>query len=76
MTEQKNTTGNGKAGQFVLGSDHFAKISAVDGIRLTAAMKKRASEAQTAPSFKATARGNRSAIGMKNPCAQKNLAVP
>ncbi|MDI1267280.1 MAG: hypothetical protein PS018_28865 [bacterium] len=35
-----------KTGQFVLGSDRFAKISEVEGIRLTPAMKKRAGEAQ------------------------------
>jgi hypothetical protein len=35
-----------KTDRFVLGSDRFAKISEVEGVRLTTAMKKRASEAQ------------------------------
>ena len=47
MARQKNTAKGTKADPFVLGSDRFAKISEVEGIRLTAAMKKRASEAQT-----------------------------
>jgi hypothetical protein len=47
MPKQKRTVTKGsKSGRFVLGSDSFAKISAVEGIRLTDAMKKRASDAQ------------------------------
>jgi hypothetical protein len=47
MTKQKNSTKGAKTGRFVLGSDRFAKISEVEGIRLTPAMKRRADEAQT-----------------------------
>lgn len=47
MTKRKNSTRDAKTGQYVLGSDRFAKISEVEGIRLTAAMKKRASDAQS-----------------------------
>jgi hypothetical protein len=46
MTKRKSPPKTAKTGRFVLGSDRFAKISEVEGIRLTAAMKKRASEAQ------------------------------
>ena len=46
MTKRKNLTRDPKTGQFVLGSDRFAKISEVEGIRLTPAMKKRARKAQ------------------------------
>ena len=47
MTKQKRTVAKGpKGGRFAIGSDNFAKISAVEGIRLTDAMKKRASDAQ------------------------------
>ncbi len=35
-----------KTGGFVIGRDGFAKISAVEGIRLTPAMKKRATDAE------------------------------
>ena len=35
-----------KKGSFVIGRDNFGKISAVEGIRLTPAMKKRAAEAE------------------------------
>jgi hypothetical protein len=35
-----------KKGGFVIGRDSFGKISAVEGIRLTPAMKKRASDAE------------------------------
>ncbi|MBR1270624.1 hypothetical protein JQ629_24420 [Bradyrhizobium sp. AUGA SZCCT0222] len=35
-----------KKGGFVLGRDSFGKISAVEGIRLTPAMKKRAADAE------------------------------
>jgi len=44
---KKNVTRGTKSGRFVLGSDRFAKISEVEGIRLTPAMKKRASDAQS-----------------------------
>jgi hypothetical protein len=47
MTKQKNVAKGAKSGRFVLGSDRFAKISEVEGIRLTAAMRKRASDAQS-----------------------------
>jgi len=47
MAKQKNIAGRAKTGRFVLGSDRFAKISEVEGIKLTAAMKKRASDAQS-----------------------------
>jgi DUF1009 family protein len=33
-------------GRFVIGSDGFGKISAVEGIEMTAAMKKRAGDAR------------------------------
>jgi hypothetical protein len=47
MAKQKNTAGkSGKTG-FVLGAAGFAKISAVEGIRLKPAMKKRAAEAES-----------------------------
>jgi hypothetical protein len=35
-----------KKGGFVIGRDSFGKISAVEGIRLTPAMKKRATDAK------------------------------
>jgi hypothetical protein len=35
-----------KKGRFVIGRDSFGKISAVEGIRLTPAMKKRATDAE------------------------------
>ena len=48
MTKKKGTTAKDpKAGPFVLGSRGFAKISAVEGIHLTEAMKKRGSAART-----------------------------
>jgi hypothetical protein len=46
MAKRKIIAKGDKTGRFVLGSDRFAKISEVEGIRLTIAMKKRASEAQ------------------------------
>jgi hypothetical protein len=46
MAKRKNIAKDDKTGRFVLGGDRFAKISEVEGARLTAAMKKRASEAQ------------------------------
>lgn len=45
MARQKNAPRGTKSGRFVLGSDRFAKISEVEGIKLTPAMKKRASNA-------------------------------
>jgi hypothetical protein len=39
MAKQKNVAEGTKSGRFVLGSDRFAKISEVEGIRLTPAMK-------------------------------------
>ena len=45
MTKQKKPDGQTtKSGRFVIGSAGFAKISAVEGIKLTDAMKKRADE--------------------------------
>jgi hypothetical protein len=46
MAKRKTSAKDAKTGRFVLGSDRFAKISEVEGIRLTTAMKKRASEAR------------------------------
>jgi hypothetical protein len=47
MTKRKGTAAKGaKAGAFVLGKGSFAKISAVEGIHLTDAMKKRGSVAR------------------------------
>jgi hypothetical protein len=46
MPKQKKPGAKGaKAGSFVVGRAQFAKISAVEGIRLTEAMEKRAVEA-------------------------------
>jgi hypothetical protein len=46
MAKQKKPTAKStKTGRFVVGSADFGKISAVEGIRMTAAMKKRASDA-------------------------------
>lgn len=47
MAKQKNVAKGGKSGRFVLGGDRFAKISEVEGIKLTPAMKKRASDARS-----------------------------
>ena len=46
IVKQKHFARDAKTGRFVIGRDRFAKISEVEGIRLTTAMKKRASEAQ------------------------------
>jgi hypothetical protein len=47
MAKQKNPTAKTtKTGGFVIGSAGFGKISAVEGIRMTAAMKKRAGDAR------------------------------
>jgi hypothetical protein len=47
MAKQKDISGkSGKTG-FVVGAANFAKISAVEGIRLSPAMKKRAAEASS-----------------------------
>jgi hypothetical protein len=49
MAKQKNPVAKGaKAGGFVVGRAHFAKISAVEGIELTPVMEKRAVEADRA----------------------------
>jgi hypothetical protein len=45
MPKQKRSTGRNSKTGFVLGQAGFAKISAVEGIRLSPAMKKRATEA-------------------------------
>jgi hypothetical protein len=46
MSKRKKTAAkDAKLGGFVVGRARFAKISAVEGIRLTPAMEKRASEA-------------------------------
>lgn len=44
---KKNIAKGVKSGRFVLGSGRFAKISEVEGIRLTPAMKKRADDARS-----------------------------
>jgi hypothetical protein len=46
MAKRKTIAKGEKTDRFVLGGDRFAKISEVEGVRLTTAMKKRASEAQ------------------------------
>ena len=47
MAKQKKTVAkSAKTGRFVIGSAGFGKISAVEGIRMTAEMKKRASDAR------------------------------
>jgi hypothetical protein len=48
MPKQKRPTGKGTKTGFVLGHAAFAKISAVEGIRLKPAMKRRAAEAASA----------------------------
>ena len=45
MPKQKQPTGKNSKTGFVIGQESFAKISAVEGIRLKPAMKKRAAEA-------------------------------
>lgn len=47
MPKQKRNTGKGTKTGFVVGAPGFAKISAVEGIRLSPAMKKRAAEARS-----------------------------
>jgi hypothetical protein len=44
--ENKPIAKTPKSGRFVVGRDGFGKISAVEGIEMTAAMKKRASDAR------------------------------
>ena len=45
MSKQRKSARNGeKTGQFIIGRERFAKISAVEGIELTEAMKKRADD--------------------------------
>jgi hypothetical protein len=47
MAKQKKPVVKGpKTGRFVIGSASFSKISAVEGIRLTAEMKERAGDAR------------------------------
>jgi len=45
MPKQKRSTGKSSKAAFVAGPAAFAKISAVEGVRLTPAMKARAAEA-------------------------------
>jgi hypothetical protein len=45
MPKQKQSTGKRSKAGFIIGRAAFEKISAVEGIRLTPAMKKRAAEA-------------------------------
>ncbi|MDB5607151.1 MAG: hypothetical protein JWP25_4051 [Bradyrhizobium sp.] len=45
MPKQKRPTGKDNKTGFVIGQANFTKISAVEGIRLKPAMKKRAAEA-------------------------------
>ena len=48
MSKQRKSAGNSeKTGRFVIGRERFAKISAVEGIELTDAMKKRAEDKLT-----------------------------
>jgi hypothetical protein len=47
MPKQKPSTSKSSKAGFVIGRASFAKISAVEGIRLKPAMKKRASEASS-----------------------------
>jgi hypothetical protein len=47
MPRQKRPTGKRSKKGFVLGHAGFAKISAVEGVRLKPAMKKRASDASS-----------------------------
>jgi hypothetical protein len=47
MPKQKRSTGRNSKTGFVLGQAGFAKISAVEGIRLSPAMKKRAADASS-----------------------------
>ena len=48
MAKRKNIAAKEtRSGRFVLGSDRFAKISEVEGIKLTPAMKKRANDARS-----------------------------
>jgi hypothetical protein len=44
--ENKSNAKTAKTGRFVVGRDGFGKISAVGGIEMTVAMKKRAGEAR------------------------------
>ena len=43
---KKPAEGNAKSGRIVIGAAAYSKISAVEGIRLTPAMKKRAIDAR------------------------------
>lgn len=42
----QKSTPHGKTGKFVLGAERYERISAVEGITLTSAMKKRSAEAK------------------------------
>uniref|UniRef100_Q07TS7 Uncharacterized protein n=1 Tax=Rhodopseudomonas palustris (strain BisA53) TaxID=316055 RepID=Q07TS7_RHOP5 len=44
MASPKKTDRAQRTGQFVIGRDRFEQISAVEGIKVTAAMKKREAE--------------------------------
>jgi hypothetical protein len=47
MSKQKKTTSKStKSGRFTIGTVGFSKISAIEGIRITPVMKKRAGEAR------------------------------
>ena len=47
MPKQKQPVGKGAKSGFIVGRESFAKIGAVEGIHLTPAMKKRASDAKS-----------------------------
>lgn len=47
MPKQKQTTGKRSKAGFIIGRAAFEKISAVEGIRLTPAMKQRAADASS-----------------------------
>jgi hypothetical protein len=48
MTKNKKSRPpkGGEPGRFAIGKDAFVKISAVEGVRMTSAMKKRANDAR------------------------------
>ena len=46
MAKKNSTAKNARTGRFVIGKASFAKISEVEGIRPTAAMKRRAEDAE------------------------------
>jgi hypothetical protein len=47
MAKQTKSVGRAKAGRLIIGRAGFAKISAVEGIRLTDAMEERAQDKRT-----------------------------